>query len=394
MFASGSGESRVFGQGIYTFGFCLDIASGVSGRVSPRGLDTLPPKLSYSPLKVIVTPETSVTVHRRDLFDARFQLISSGVLDVEPSPSAEATASDLEFVSAPSDLVPGLYEGGLKTWECSLDLIKCLHGFLSDGLENNEEASPSRGRAIRGKNILDVGCGTALPSVYLLQEILNISPPGYGDRSKTTIHLQDYNRSVFELVTLPNIILAWYHSLASQSYCASLPPPSPTDQDQGDEFEIELSPELLGAFTASLSEHHVEFRFFTGSWASLADALPIIHESDMERQNDQPLYDLVFTSETIYRLESLPSLIRLLRAGTSTSSQSSVAETPERLRTLSSLSISQSPRCLVAAKLLYFGVGGGVDSFVQQVEQQGGKVQTVWEENEGLWRRIMRIEWV
>ena len=29
---------------------------------------------------------------------------------------------DLRFVEAPSDLIPGVYEGGLKTWECSVDL--------------------------------------------------------------------------------------------------------------------------------------------------------------------------------------------------------------------------------------------------------------------------------
>ena len=33
----------------------------------------------------------------------------------------------LDFLNAPSDLVPGVYEGGLKTWECSLDLVEYLH---------------------------------------------------------------------------------------------------------------------------------------------------------------------------------------------------------------------------------------------------------------------------
>jgi len=35
----------------------------------------------------------------------------------------------LEFLDAPSDLVPGVYEGGLKTWECSLDLVDYLDGL-------------------------------------------------------------------------------------------------------------------------------------------------------------------------------------------------------------------------------------------------------------------------
>jgi hypothetical protein len=37
------------------------------------------------------------------------------------------------------------------------------------------------------------------------------------DAQSTEIHLQDYNRSVLELVTLPNIILAWCASITAQS---------------------------------------------------------------------------------------------------------------------------------------------------------------------------------
>jgi protein-histidine N-methyltransferase len=51
---------------------------------------------------------------RRDLFDARFQLLAQG--------SDEQAA----LVDAPADLVPGVYEGGLKTWECALDLAAYL----------------------------------------------------------------------------------------------------------------------------------------------------------------------------------------------------------------------------------------------------------------------------
>ena len=68
---------------------------------------------------------------RRDLFDARFQLMSQ---------------TDDEFLDAPSDLVPGVYEGGLKTWECSLDLVNYL-----DEIKDTEQ------RRLNGKRILEVG---------------------------------------------------------------------------------------------------------------------------------------------------------------------------------------------------------------------------------------------
>ena len=89
----------------------------------------------------------SVTLARRDLFDARFQLISEGATDEpegsRPSDSAfENKNLALEFLDAPSDLVPGVYEGGLKTWECSLD--------LANYLDQIREAD------IRGKSLLEV----------------------------------------------------------------------------------------------------------------------------------------------------------------------------------------------------------------------------------------------
>jgi protein-histidine N-methyltransferase len=38
----------------------------------------------------------------------------------------EETSESQEFVDAPSDLISGVYEGGLKTWECSFDLVSYL----------------------------------------------------------------------------------------------------------------------------------------------------------------------------------------------------------------------------------------------------------------------------
>lgn len=36
--------------------------------------------------------------------------------------------------TAHSDLIPNVYEGGLKTWECSLDLVTYLHDRLEGQL--------------------------------------------------------------------------------------------------------------------------------------------------------------------------------------------------------------------------------------------------------------------
>jgi protein-histidine N-methyltransferase len=107
-------------------------------RLPPSQLDTLPPLISYSPLQIPSSGnDPEVSFSRRDLFDARFQLISPTGAE-GPSEPVEG----LEFLDAPSDLLPGVYEGGLKTWESSLDLVQVLSDI---------DLKPS------GKRILEVG---------------------------------------------------------------------------------------------------------------------------------------------------------------------------------------------------------------------------------------------
>ena len=61
-------------------------------------------------------------------------------------PKTDSESSALAFLDAPSDLVPGVYEGGLKTWECSIDLVNYLDGV----------AGSSEGAYFAGKRVLEV----------------------------------------------------------------------------------------------------------------------------------------------------------------------------------------------------------------------------------------------
>jgi len=98
----------------------------------------------------------TITLPRRDLFDARFQLISEGTaIDLPqtvefnhndesiPEEKQHRHASALQFIEAPSDLIPRIYEGGLKTWECSTDLVEYLD-------------STQATKGFQGKHILEV----------------------------------------------------------------------------------------------------------------------------------------------------------------------------------------------------------------------------------------------
>jgi protein-histidine N-methyltransferase len=143
--------------------------------------------------------------------------------------------------------------------------------------------------------------------------------------------------------------------------------------------EVELTPELRSAFLQSLATRKISLRFFAGGWTSF---------SDLSKGTS---YDLILSSETIYEVAALPTLVKLFR------SSMSGPVNQEENRSLESLTegltISTESRCLVAAKVLYFGVGGGIPDFKRAVEGTGGKVQTIWERKVGVGRQIMSVEW-
>ena len=116
-------------------------------------MSSLPNAISFSPLSIPTSSNQTVVLPRRDLFDARFQLISSE--DATDTENPASGHSDIDFLDAPSDLVPGVYEGGLKTWECSLDLVDCLSSTYG----------PDIGTELRRKRVLEV---SSFPSVSFI----------------------------------------------------------------------------------------------------------------------------------------------------------------------------------------------------------------------------------
>ena len=79
-----------------------------------------------------------------------------------------------------SDLVPGVYEGGLKVWECTYDLLEYLETIDLDW---------------KHCRVLDLGCGVGLLGVYALL------------RGAVSVDFQDYNKEVLMSLTVPNILM-------------------------------------------------------------------------------------------------------------------------------------------------------------------------------------------
>lgn len=167
-----------------------------------------------------------------------------------------------------------------------------------------------------------------------------------------------------------------------------LPPPDPTQDG-----DLPITPTLTSAFLESLKVYNIDLRFLCGSWDSF----------DIKKTGGT--YDLILTSETVYRMDSLPSLVGLMQracVGDGLTNNSLAEEVAAKLVIDEERSPKRDfPICLVAAKLVYFGVGGGVSEFVKAVEEypirsegnQKGKVEVVWEKKEGVKRCIMQVRW-
>lgn len=73
-----------------------------------------------------------------------------------------------------------MYEGGLKIWEGSYDLVE----YLSTGVIDLE-----------GTRVLELGCGAGLPGIFAAL------------RGAGHVTFQDYNPGVIHLVTIPNVLM-------------------------------------------------------------------------------------------------------------------------------------------------------------------------------------------
>lgn len=85
-----------------------------------------------------------------------------------------------EHLNSPSDLVSGVYEGGFKIWECTQDLLNLI---------TCDEVT------VKGKSVVDVGCGSGLLGIKCLLEGAN------------QVVLQDFNIHVIESCTVANVLL-------------------------------------------------------------------------------------------------------------------------------------------------------------------------------------------
>lgn len=274
-------------------------------------------------------------VFRRELFDVKHQAM------LEDDNENEVHKILLGGSSDEVDLRTDVYEGGFKLWECSYDLVDEL--LRSLGTSDFSLFS----------SCLDMGCGTSLPTCFLLMLLFK-----HGDKSGKKFILADFNYDVLRLVTVPNLIIHWASTLQPESLAGLLDPDVPVNSN-----ELVLTTLLLDAFTSQLREQNIELQFVSGSWGKafcllVAPAKP----------------DLILTSETIYSLLTLPILVDVI---------------------LELLAPRLQYTVLVAAKQYYFGVGGSVTEFLDILNSSkpdSMQVQSISANAGQLKRDIVRLQ--
>ncbi|KAJ5247004.1 hypothetical protein N7468_001987 [Penicillium chermesinum] len=308
-------------------------------------LSVLPSQISFNRLSIGSTP---LVIARRELFDIRTQLMAED----------NAGQDNAELISGldEGDLKPNFYEGGFKTWECSLDLAKLV---ADEPLVNDVQTN---------LHIIELGAGTAVPTLTVLAKLLTRSEPTEASPTrKTLLTFADYNDSVLRLVTLPNIILTWYGSRTWPTAQVSM---EGATQDQSEQ-ELDITSELISEFKADLARRGITINFISGAWSpEFVDM--VFSAQDSEYQT------LLLASETIYSPSSLrafsETLVSLLRGSGTASAKS---------------------RALIAAKKVYFGVGGGVDEFLSVLKDVSGDLeiqQKLDVQSEGVGRVVLGVK--
>ncbi|XP_038152162.1 histidine protein methyltransferase 1 homolog [Cyprinodon tularosa] len=287
------------------------------------------------------------------LTDAVFETVTIGTLPplhFLNETVFERTASEREDVEKilscreekNSDLISGVYEGGLKVWECTYDILELIE---------------KEGETFRGKAVLDLGCGAGLLGILALK------------RGARMVLFQDYNSTVIEQLTVPNVFLNCQEDDEVESDGEKKGKGKGKKQEEdgcaekGKDDSNANSPPPKKRVT-DLSKHSLleKCHFYSGDWRTF---LPLVL-----KRKPQPKFDIIFTSETIYNTCYYPAL----------------HETLHQL-------LAPGGLVYLATKSHYFGVGGGLHLFETFVEQRGVfSLNHLWDGAEGLQRHVVVLQ--
>lgn len=142
--------------------------------------------------------------------------------------------------------------------------------------------------------------------------------------------------------------------------------------------DLELSPAEIQNFQDELARHKTHISAVSGAWCP--KFIELVNSKTLPTSESPPdlgmqQETLVLASETIYSPSTITAFVStLLALLAAAESQGSTA------------------KALVAAKKIYFGLGGGVDEFTSILQESGGQSRIVWEsEGVGVKRLILEV---
>ena len=160
-----------------------DGALSVEKKIPPLGKEAL--RMRVPTLDALCRNGTRTRTRRKTSRCDEMKNEDGNVAGKKPSSSSSL---------ASHDLVKGKYEGGLKLWECAIDLTEYLVR------ERVVEEMVSKSSKTKPFQVLELGCGHGVPGIASLmvhkKDVTNTTP--------ILCTLADYNEEVLKEVTIPN----------------------------------------------------------------------------------------------------------------------------------------------------------------------------------------------
>jgi predicted nicotinamide N-methyase len=241
-----------------------------------------------------------------------------------------------------SDVLTGFYEGGLKVWECTLDLMSYLQNVKDVG-KFVGNIVPSLTSTSKSINVLDLGCGHGLAGIYAFLLFAN-------KNYAVKLFFQDLNIDVLKYCTAPNLFL----NLDGVSTGSMLV----------------KNDDVCNIKNDNILNNNNKFQFWSGDWANL------LHDTTWKEEiSNQNGFDLILTADTIY---AKPQIIKLAVFLNNT------------------LPRQKNSIALVGAKRYYFGTGGNVNDFIDEVNKvSNGKLTckkvAIYEDKQSNIREIILV---
>jgi len=319
-----------------------------------------------------------------------------------------------------TDIIPGIYEGGLKVWECSIDLCYYLAEQLNHIYNNNnvhENNGIEQALSMNGST-LELGCGHGLPGCLILRELMKkerrrqrnrqrrivdendsnnstsisrsaattTTKNAFANNNSPIVIFTDYNESVLYDATIPNILLNNAHDY---------------DAERGDDEEehaFESDDDTLESIVGLVAGDWIDLSRKLSSTHSKKSLLSESSSSSSMLFDRFPSDDIVIGDDHEIIKQSSPVIPSngrfnlILAAETTYTTQAAIDTATFLSKHLKNQ--GDGGMGLVATKRYYFGVGGGVDVFQEACDKiKGLNVESIrqYDSGSGNIRELLRV---